>query len=153
MVQQNCADLIENLYLIGAVVLLLICIFAYFKPLSLSDAVSENNRIHMILNEFKIEDGEPNIDSVVYQDITTEQKSTILTLLDEYTYRRTVGTLFSNGTISGLGDKSLTIYVYGDKSSVASIVMASSGRIAINDKSYSMKNAEQLIKQLIETVE
>ena len=141
------------LYLIGAVVLLLICIFAYFKPLSLSDAVSENHRIHMILNEFKIEDGEPNIDSVVYQDITAEQKSTILTLLDEYTYRRTVGTLFSNGTISGLGDKSLTIYVYGDKSSVTSIVMASSGRIAINDKSYSMKNAEQLIKQLIETVE
>ncbi len=142
----------KTIYLIGVVIVLLICTIAYFNPLSLLDTIRENNRIDIILNGFAIEDGEPLIESAVYNDITAEQKEAILALLEKYNYRRTFGTLFSNGTITDLADKMLTIFVYDDNLSVTAIVVASSGRIAVNDKSYSMKDAEQLIEQIIEIV-
>ena len=141
------------LYIAGVVIILLICIFAYFKPLSLEDTIKENKRIDIIVNEFEIEDGEPNIESIVYDDLTTEQNSAILALLGEYKYKRTLDTLFSNGSITNLDDKTLTIFVYDDNSSVAAIVVASSGKIAVNDKSYGMEDAAELIKQIIEIVE
>ena len=135
------------------IIVLLFCMIAYFYPLSLSDIVRENKRIDMILNEYKIEDGKPSIDSAVYNDITTEQKDAVLTLLEKYDYRRTFGTLFSNGSITDLADMTLTIFVYDDHSSVAAIVVASSGKMAVNDRSYSCKNAEQLIEQIIKIME
>ena len=104
----------------------------------------------MVLSELGVRNGEAYIDSVDYQDITTEQKSVILILLEKYTYKRTLGTLFSDGSISELGDKTLYIYVYDDVSLVGSIFVSSSGRIAVNEKSYSMKNAEQFIEKIIE---
>ena len=140
----------KTIYLVVIVIVLLICIIAFFKPLSLSDIARENNQIKMVLSELGVRNGEAYIDSVDYQDITTEQKSAILILLEKYTYRRTVDTLFSDGSISGLGDKTLSIYVYDDVSLVGSIFVSSSGRIAVNEKSYSMENAEQFIEQIIE---
>jgi hypothetical protein len=108
----------------------------------------------MILNEYVIRNGEPDIDVVEYKDITAEQKNAILTLLEKYTYRRTFGTLFSNGTMSGIGNKMLSIYVFGDNTSGGSIfVLTSSGKIVVNGKNYRMENAEQFIEQIIEILE
>ena len=139
----------KTIYLVVIVIVLLICIIAFFKPLSLSNIARENNQIKMVLSEFGVRNGEAHIDSVDYQAITTEQKSAILFLLEKYTYRRTFGTLFSDGSISGLGDKTLSIYVYDDVSLVGSIFVSSSGKIAVNEKSYRMENAEQFIEQII----
>lgn len=139
----------KTIYLVVIVIVLLIFI-AFFKPLSLSDIARENNQIKMVLNELGVRNGEAYIDSVDYQVITAEQKSAILTLLEKYTYRRTFDTLFSDGSISGLGDKTLSIYVYDDVSLVGSIFVSSSGRIAVNEKNYRMENAEQFIEQIIE---
>lgn len=139
----------KAIYLVVVVIVLLICIIAFFKPLSLSDIAREDNQIKMVLSELGVRNGEAYIDSIDYQAITTEQKSAILTLLEKYNYRRTFDTLFSDGSISGLGDKTLSIYVYDDVSLVGSIFVASSGRIAVNEKSYSMENAEQFIEQII----
>ena len=140
----------KTIYLVVIVIVLLICIIAFFKPLSLSNTAIENNQIKMVLSEFGVRNGEAYIDSVDYQAITTEQKSAILTLLEKYTYRRTFGTLFSDGSISELGEKTLSIYVYDDVSLVGSIFVSSSGKIAVNEKSYRMENAEQFIEQIIE---
>ena len=140
----------KAIYLVVIVIVLLICIIAFFKPLSLSDIARENNQIKMVLSELGVRNGEAYIDSVDYQDITTEQKSAIFILLEKYTYKRTLGTLFSDGSISELGDKTLSIYVYDDLSLVGSIFVSSSGRIAVNEKNYRMKNAEQFIEQIIE---
>ena len=90
----------KAIYLVVIVIVLLICIIAFFKPLSLSDIARENNQIKMVLSELGVRNGEAYIDSVDYQDITTEQKSAILILLEKYTYRRTFGTLFSDGSIA-----------------------------------------------------
>ena len=143
----------KAIYLIGIAIVLLICIIAYFKPLSLSNTVSENSKISMILNEYVIRNGAPDIDVVEYKDITAEQKSAILTLLEKYTYRRTFGTLFSSGTISGIGNKMLSIYVFGDHTSGGGIFVTSSGKIVVNAKNYRMENAEQFIEQIIEIME
>ena len=140
----------KAIYLVVIVIVLLICIIAFFKPLSLSDIARENNQIKMVFSELGVRNGEAYIDSVDYQDITTEQKSAILILLEKYTYKRTLGTLFSDGSISELGDKTLYIYVYDDVSLVGSIFVSSSGRIAVNEKNYRMENAEQFIEQIIE---
>lgn len=109
----------------------------------------KNGQNHPMLT-LGVRNGEAYIDSVDYQDITTEQKSAILILLEKYTYKRTLGTLFSDGSISELGDKTLYIYVYDDVSLVGSIFVSSSGRIAVNEKNYHMENAEQFIEQIIE---
>ena len=144
----------KTMCIIGVVIVLLICIIAYFKPLSLLDTIGEDNRIDIILNEIEYEDGKLNIEPILYNDISEEQKNAILALLEKYDYRRTFGTLFSDGSLTDLGKKTLNICVYDDNLSDAAIIMVtSSGKIAINDKSYGMEDAEQFIEQIIEIVE
>ena len=134
------------------VIILLICIIVYFKPLSFSNAVSENSQISMILNEYTIKNGEPDIDVIEYKDISTEQKHAILSLLEKYTYRRTLGTLFSDGSMSGTGTQLLYIHVYDD-SLGSSVFVISPKEIVINGKNYCIENAEQLIAQILEIME
>ena len=104
----------------------------------------------MIYSQLGVENGEAYIDSVNYQDITIDQKNAILSLLDKYTYRRTVGTLFSNGATSDLGNKTLSIYVYDDDLLINSVFATSSGKVVINEKVYNMEDAERFIEQMIE---
>ena len=132
---------------------LLLGIAAYFRPLSFSGRAGENRQIQMVLNESGVRNGEPYIDSVSYAEVTTEQKSAILTVLENYTYRRTFGTLFSDGSLSDFGDARLSIYGYENDTLVARIVISSSGKIAVNDKTYHMKDAEQLIDQIVKIME
>ena len=144
----------KTMCIIGVVIVLLICIIAYFKPLSLLDTIGEDHQIGIVLNEFGYENGKSNMETILYDDISEEQKNAILALLEKYDYRRTFGTLFSDGSLTDLGKKTLTICVYDANSSDAAIIMVtSSGKIAINDKSYSMEDAEQFIEQIIEIVE
>ena len=129
---------------------ILICCIVYFKPLSLSDVAEADNQMKMIYSQIGVENGEAYIDSVNYQDITIDQKNAILSLLDKYTYRRTVGTLFSNGSTSDLGNKTLSIYVYDDDLLINSVFATSSGKVVINEKTYNMEDAERFIEQMIE---
>ena len=144
----------KTMCIIGVVIVLLICIIAYFKPLSLLDTIGEDHQIGIVLDEIEYENGKSNMETILYDDISEEQKNAILALLEKYDYRRTFGTLFSDGSLTDLGKKTLTICVYDANSSDAAIIMVtSSGKIAINDKSYSMEDAEQFIEQIIEIVE
>ena len=131
----------------------MICVIAYFKPLSFSDFADNDNQIKMLLQDFTIKNGEANIESDEYQDITETQKNDILNVLEQFTYRRNFKTLFSDGSMSGLGDKMLTIHVYENDLYVDSVMVSSSGKILINDKTYSMKNAEEFIEQIISIVQ
>ena len=139
-------------YLIGIAVLV-VCVIAYFKPQSFSDFADNDNQIKMILQDFTIKNGEPNIESSEYQDITETQKRDILNVLDQFAYRRNIKTLFSDGSMSDLGDKMLTIYVYENNLHIGSVMVSSSGKIAIKNKVYSMKNAEDFIGQILDIVE
>ena len=132
------------------VIAFFVCCTVYFKPLSLSDVAGADNQIKMVYSQLGVKNGEAYIDSVDYQDITIDQKNAILSLLDKHTYRRTVGTLFSNGSTSDLGDKTLSIYVYDDASLINSVLVTSSGKVVINEKTYNMEDAEPFIEQIVE---
>ena len=139
------------LCLMGIIVLL--AYIAYFIPLSLSDIFNNNPNIDITLNTFEIENGQPNINTVTYDDITEEQKTAVFALLEKYTYHRTLfGTLFSGSSISDPGEHILTIYKYENDSCTDHIKFASSGTIIVNSKSYHMNDAEQFIQQVIEIV-
>ena len=140
------------IYFVGITVLV-ICVIAYFKPLSFSDFADNDNQIKMLLQDFTIKNGEANIESDEYQDITETQKNDILNVLEQFTYRRNFKTLFSDGSMSGLGDKMLTIHVYENDLYVDSVMVSSSGKILVNDKTYIMKNAEEFIEQIIGIVQ
>lgn len=140
----------KNAILSAMLAALLICIAAFFRPLSLADTVSEASQMKVVLGELGVRNGEAYIDSTDYQTITAEQKAAILDLLEKYPYKRTLRTLFSDGSLSGLGDKALFLYVYADTSLVDSILISSAGKIAVGDTCYSMENAEQVIDRIIE---
>ena len=131
---------------------LLIGVLVYFKPLELTDIVTPKHEMSMMLSVFSIHDGEPDIEVTEYQEMTAEQKSAVLTVLGEYRYRRTPGTLFSDGMIEDLGERMLTIHVF-EKATADNIVLTDSGKIAVNDKSYRMRGAGKLIGRILDIVE
>ena len=132
------------------VIAFFVCCTVYFKPLSLSDVAEADNQIKMVYSQLGVKNGEAYIDSVDYQDIPIDQKNAILSLLDKYTYRRTVGTLFSNGSTSDLGNKTFSIYVYDNNLLINSVLVTSSGKVVINEKTYNMEDAEPFIEQIVE---
>ena len=130
-------------------VLLLIGLAIYFRPLHFS-VPDEISQISIVLNEYSVSDGKPVIDSAEYQATASEQRRAIRALLAETAYRRTAGTLFSDGSMSDVGNRTLAIYIYDGDSLADSILASSSGKIAVQNKTYCMKNSEQLIAQIIE---
>ena len=130
-------------------VLLLIGLAIYFRPLHFS-VPDESSQISIVLNEYSVSDGKPTIDSAEYPATGTEQISAIRALLEKTTYRRTAGTLFSDGSMTDVGNRTLAIYIYDGDSLTDSIFVSSSGKIAVQNKTYYMKNSEQLIAQIIE---
>ena len=133
-------------------VLLLVGLAIYFRPLHFS-VPDESSQITIVLNEYAVSGGKPIIDSAEYQATASEQKSAIRALLEKTAYRRTAGTLFSDGSMTDVGNRTLAIYIYDGDSLVDSIFVSSSGKIAVQNKTYYMKNSEQLIEQIIEIAE
>ncbi len=139
----------KSTVLAAIAVLLLIGLAIYFRPLHFS-VPDEISQISIVLNEYSVSDGKPVIDSAEYPAKGTEQISAIRALLEKTTYRRTTGTLFSDGSMSDVGNRTLAIYIYDGDSLADSILASSSGKIAVQNKTYYMKNSEQLIAQIIE---
>ena len=130
-------------------VLLLIGLAIYFRPLHFS-VPDEISQISIVLNEYAVSGGEPTIDSAEYPVTSPEQRRAIRALLEKTAYRRTAGTPFSDGSMSDVGNRTLAIYIYDGDSLADSIFVSSSGKIAVQNKTYYMKNSEQLIEQIIE---
>ena len=122
----------------------------YFMPMPLSDCLGESSQITITLNEIGIRDGEPFIDPVSYPEITEEQKDSIFALCNQYLYRRTCRTIFSDGSMSGLGDRLIYIFINGNDSTANLITISSTGKIGIDNKTYKMDHAEQFIEQMTE---
>lgn len=137
-------------YRLAIAVVLLICICIYYKPLSFSKLLTEDCTFTLSLSEHTVSYGKSESNTVDYNDITAEQKGAILSLLEQYPYIRSPLTPFSDGNMSNIGPKLLTIYAAVDDSSSVKIVVTVSGQISINDKEYIMNNAEQFIEQITE---
>ena len=138
------------LYVIGIAIVLLIITIVYFKPLPLSGLASDSNQVAMVWNEIGVRDGMAYMDCVEYQSLTSDQNRAILSLLDKYTYQRTLGTIFSDGSMPGY--YVLNIYLSNENSMKNYIFVSLSGEILVQGKTYHMKNAEQFIEQILEIV-
>lgn len=138
---------------LAAIVFLLLVVLAiYFRPLHFS-VPDESSQITIVLNEYAVSDGKPVIDSAEYSATGPEQMSAIRTLLEETTYRRTAGTLFSDGSMTEMGNRTLAIYIYDGDALADSIFVSSSGKVAVQNKTYHMKNADQFIERILELAE
>lgn len=142
----------KAIILVLIAVLLLIGLAIYFRPLHFS-VPDEISQIAIVLNEYAVSDGKPTIDSAEYPATGTEQISAIRALLESTTYRRTAGTLFSDGSMTDMGNRTLAIYIYDGDALADSILASSSGQVSVQTKTYYMKNAEQFIEQIIEIAE
>lgn len=133
--------------------ILLASLIIYIIPEPLSDCLGESSQITITMNEIGTRDGEPFIDPITYPDITEEQKDSIFALCNQYSYRRTFHTIFSDGSMSGLGNRLIYIFINGDDTTVNLITISSTGKIGIDNKTYKMDNAEQFIEQMAEILE
>lgn len=134
-------------------VCILISFTVYFMPVKLSECLDDGSQINIQVDTFDIKDGEPIIDQETYSDITEEQKNSILKLCSQYSYRRRMDTLFSDGSISEVGDTVVYIFVNGENGSDKQIVISSTDKVAIGNRTFKMKHAEQFINELIEILE
>ena len=92
--------------------------------------------------------GEANIETTDYNDITLEQQKTITDLLENRTYTRSLRTILSNSSLSDIGGKTVTLCVYRGDSLRHSIQITENGQFLLDNRIYKIKNAEQLLDQL-----
>lgn len=124
----------------------------YFKPLAFSGFIEENEKILITAVEFEVEDGVPSLNSENFNEINDAQKSEIISLMEDYTYHRTFGTLFSDGSLTDLGDELLQIYFFDGSDLTNTVCISSTGNISVNDRTYKMGNTSELIHRVLETV-
>lgn len=134
------------------VIVFLIGCVLYFKPLRLSDLINENQEICITAMEFAITNGKSDIDSKNYNEITVEQKNDIISLFQNYSYRRTIFTAFSDGSMSDLGNIMVLIYTYEDGKVDNTIYVSAAGDISVNNKNYVLANAPEFIQELLEII-
>lgn len=133
-------------------VILTVAAFVYFRPMPLSDLAEEDQTVLVTYTEFSVKDGVPLIDTENYNDITDEQKSDILRLMGEYSYTRTFGTAFSDGSLDGLGTVMGCIYIYEGNDLEHSVVISDANNISVDNKTYKMKNSLEFLDRLSEIV-
>ncbi|XCP84810.1 hypothetical protein ABXS75_17520 [Roseburia hominis] len=139
--------------IIGIIILVITSLLFYFQPLKLSNLVSKNSDILVTRVELGIQNGEAYNNSSTYNDLTDEQKNSITNLLQSYSYRRTFGTTLSDGSLSGIGDEMIHIFIYEGSTFVHNISISTTGSISVDDKTYTMKSAAQLIDKIVEIID
>lgn len=136
----------RTMYVALIFTIILTCLVVYFAPMKLSDCLDSTSPIHITITELGVRDGAPFIYPVVHSDITGEQEERVLALCSQYSYRRTIHTLFSDGSLSRTGNKIVSIFSSAKNETL--ITVSLTGKVAINGKPFKMSGAEQFIDQL-----
>lgn len=131
----------------------LAALLLYFRPMKISDLINENQEIHIIQIEMGIQDGEPYMDNENYCDLTKEQREDIIDLFQQYTYRRTPGTAFSDGSLSGISDRIIHLYAYDDGELLYTIFITDTNGLSINESSYVLRDSSGLIQEILTVIE
>ena len=135
------------------IIIVLAALLLYFRPMEMSDLINEDYEIRITRTEVGVRDGEPYIDTKNYNDLTEEQRQDIMSLFQQYTYRRTPGTLFSDGSISGAINNYINIFVYEDSELVRMIIISDTGGMSVDSRVYVMQEPSALIQDILGVVE
>ena len=130
------------------IVTVLTALLVYFWPIKMSGLINENQEILITRTEFGIQNGEPNIDYENYNNLTEAQRQDIIDLFQQYTYRRTPGTLFSDGSLSEIEDEIIHICIYEDNELLNMIRISDAGIISVNNRSYKMQDTSGFIQDI-----
>lgn len=139
-------------------VLCIIAIFAigaflfYLRPLPLGVLADEKQDIMIIEIELGVKDGETYMDSKSYNTLTNAQKSEIADLFQRYKYRRTFGTIFSDGSFTGLGDKLVQIFTYENGELIHTVSISSTDHISVDGRTYFLSDSVELIIDLLKAI-
>lgn len=137
------------LFAVIVVIVLLAGILLYFKPLHLF--VPANKYISAVYEELGVRDGEPYINDTTYNEITEDKKGQIIGLLEQYSYRRTPGTLFSDGSLTGTGDQILIIHIFDENNELDNtIIITGADSISVSGKNYFLNNSSVCIEELLD---
>lgn len=131
----------------------LAALLLYFWPMKISDLINENQEIHITQIEMGIQDSEPYMDNENYCDLTKEQRKDIIDLFQQYTYRRTPGTAFSDGSLSGISDRIIHLYAYDDGELLYTIFITDTNGLSINERSYVLRDSSGLIQEILTVIE
>ena len=136
--------------LLSALGLMILILVIYFQPMHLADLADPTSEFSITRQHIYVENGEPEIDTESYNDLSEDQTQHIIDSLQKYAYRRTPGTLFSDGSLSDLGEWLICIYIYRDDELVDTVIVSDTGDISVNDRSYSMQDSSEFIQQITE---
>lgn len=134
--------------LLSALGLMILILVIYFQPMHLADLADPKSELSITRQHIYVENGEPEIDTESYNDLSEDQTQRIIDSLRQYTYRRTPGTLFSDGSFSDFGEWLICIYIYRDNELVNTVIVSDTGDISVNGKSYSMQDPTELIREI-----
>lgn len=139
----------KSITILIIVILLVTGVSFYFRELSLSNLLFDDNTGLTILEE-----------AISYQklfdddDITEQKQKEILQLFDRYSYRRKINTTFSDGAFSGNRIETyLNLHIYDGENVKNVVTLTDCGEITINYKNYKMKNADELIHEILSILE
>lgn len=135
------------------IVIVLAVLLLYFCPMEMSDLINEDYEIRITRTEVGVRDGEPYIDTKNYDDLTEEQRQDIMSLFQQYTYRRTPGTLFSDGSISGAINNYINIYAFENSELVRTIIISDTGGMSVDSIVYAVQEPSALIQDIISVIE
>ena len=96
------------------IVAVLAALLLYFRPMKMSELINDKQEILATRTRIGIQNGEASINYENYNDLTEAERQDIIDLFQQYTYRRTLRTLFSDGSLCGIGDEIINIFVYED---------------------------------------
>jgi len=128
----------------------------YFRPLPLSNLA--NDSIHILATEIEyvVKDDMAYHNVTNYTEISDVQQNEIQALFENYSYKRTLGTLFSDGSLgeffNKVPHKTVLISVYKEGDSFNSITIRDTGKIAVNDKDYKIQDSAELIEAMLEII-
>ena len=125
----------------------------YLWPHPLSGLIHEDSFLAFNVQEFSvIETGEPYIDSKDYSYLDNNKIARIHDLFKEYSYHRSVKTIFSDGTISPIKNTLILMYIYED-GVVQDVVSITSDYIAFKGKTYTFWKGDRFTERLLEILQ
>lgn len=137
------------------IVFILIGVGLYFKPTPMSNLINYSNTdfIDIINTAFVFDESISAITQEVQDfnndNITQDQLSSIINLLDGYYYARDINTIFSSHSLDNLGDNLMGVYACDINNNLTSLSISSNNQISINGKTHSIKNSSQLILDIL----
>lgn len=142
----------KNLIFVIVIIILFAGALLYYKPLALSGLIKANQEVNISTVFLGSKNGMAYNNAADYNALTDEQKKDIINLFQQYSYKRTLGTITSDGSFSGSFNQLLHIFIYEDGALVNMISLSNADKISVNDKTYTLKNSSDLIAKLLEII-